>query len=559
MAFWAFLAVAGVLTTGTQPEARVTYNRDIAPILYAHCISCHRPGEAGPFSLLTYEDARKHARQIAAVTRSRYMPPWLPEHGYGDFAGEQRLTNAQIKTIGDWVAAGTPQGSGAAPTPPHYTEGWQLGTPDLIITAPKPYTVPADGQDTFWNFVLSPSIRATRWVKAIEIRPGNRRLVHHANLLVDRTRSCRLRERTPGAGFPGMDLTIEADTFDPDSHFLFWKPGSAPQVEPDGMAWRLDPGNDLVLNVHLQPSGKPEQVQPSVGLYFTDKAETKFPMLIQLEHDGALHIPAGDAHFVVSDRFTLPLDADVLAVYPHAHYLGKVLEGYATLPGGSRKWLIRIPNWNLNWQAVYRYRNPVFLPKGTVISMRYEYDNAAANPRNPFHPPRLVLGGNQSTDEMGHLWLQLLPRGGKDERMVLQEALMKHRLANYPGDFTACFNLGALRLRQQDTNGAIEWLKKAVDARPDQPVALNELGAALEIANRDEEAVGYFRRALAAQPGYTNARYNLANALADTGRLDEAIPQFEAVIAADPEDSKAREHLEIAKQMLAQKRGRKSQ
>ncbi|HXE14652.1 MAG TPA: tetratricopeptide repeat protein [Bryobacteraceae bacterium] len=558
MAFWALLVIAGALPTAAQ-SSTVTYNRDIAPILYAHCISCHRPGEAGPFSLLTYQDARKHARQIAAVTKSRYMPPWLPEHGYGDFAGEQRLTNAQIKAIGDWVAAGSPQGSGTAPAPPHYTEGWQLGTPDLVITAPKPYTVPADGKDTFWNFVLSPSITATRWVRAIEIRPGNRRLVHHANLLVDRTRSCRLRERTPGAGFPGMDLTIEADTFDPDSHFLFWKPGSAPQVEPDGMAWRLDPGNDLVLNVHLQPSGKPEQVQPSVGLYFTDKPQTKFPMLIQLEHDGALHIPAGDAHFVVSDSFTLPLDADVLAVYPHAHYLGNVLEGYATLPDGSRKWLIRIPNWNLNWQAVYRYRNPVFLPKGTVISMRYEYDNSAANPRNPFHPPRLVVGGNQSTDEMGHLWLQLLPRGGKDERMVLQEALMKHRLAKYPGDFTACFNLGALRLRHQDINGAIEWLKKAVEARPNQPVALNELGAALEIASRDEEAIAYFRRALMAQPGYTNARYNLANALADTGRLDEAIPQFEAVVAADPEDSKAREHLAIAKQMLAEKQGRKSQ
>jgi tetratricopeptide (TPR) repeat protein len=256
----------------------------------------------------------------------------------------------------------------------------------------------------------------------------------------------------------------------------------------------------------------------------------------------------------VSDKFTLPLDADVLAVYPHAHYLGKRLEGYATLPNGQRKWLIRIPNWDLNWQAVYRYRHPVFLPKGTVISMRYEYDNSAANPRNPFHPPRLVVGGNQSTDEMGHLWLQLLPRGGKDKRIILQEALMKHRLTNYPGDFTACFNLGALRLRQQDPSGAISWLTKAVAARPNQPVALNELGAALEIANRDEEAIVYFRRALARQPGYTNARYNLANALADTGRLEESIPEFEAVVAADPEDGKAREHLEIAKQMLAEQR-----
>jgi TPR repeat protein len=353
-----------------------------------------------------------------------------------------------------------------------------------------------------------------------------------------------------------MDLTIEADTFDPDSHFLFWKPGSVPQVEPDGLAWRLDPGNDLVLNVHLQPSGKAEEVQPSVGLYFTNHEQTKYPMLIQLEHDGALGIPPGDAHFHVADDFTLPIDAEALAVYPHAHYLGKVLEGYATLPDGERKWLIRIPNWDLNWQAVYRYRHPVLLPKGTVISMRYEYDNSEADPRNPFHPPRLVVGGNASTDEMGHLWLQLLPVGDKGQRMTLQEALMKHRLEKYPGDFSAFFNLGALKLHERDTEEAVGWLSKAVEAQPDQPVALNALGAAFETMDNDAQAVAYFRRALAAQPSYTNARYNLGNALADLGLLDEAIAEFRAVVAADPNDGQAREHLQIALRMRAQKPGR---
>ena len=170
-------------------------------------------------------------------------------------------------------------------------------------------------------------MRETRQVKAIEIRPGNARAVHHANLLIDRSQSLRYREKVRGEGFAGMDLAIASDTFDPDSHFLFWKPGATPWEEPAGMSWHLDPGNDLILNVHLRPTGKPELVQPSVGLYFTREPQTKYPMLLQLEHDGALDIPPGDRDFPVSDDFRLPLDVDLLAVYPHAHYLGKLLEG----------------------------------------------------------------------------------------------------------------------------------------------------------------------------------------------------------------------------------------
>ena len=221
----------------------------------------------------------------------------------------------------------------------------------------------------FWNFILTAIAQdVTLRAGGFEIRPvqsgaGDKLAVHHANLIVDRARSARRLEKEPGAGFPGMDLSTERTTFDFDSHFLFWKPGSTPWVEPDGLAWRLDPGNELVLNTHFQPTGKPEQAQPSVGLYFTDKPPDKFPMLIQLEHDGALDIPAGERDFVVTDHFRLPLDADVLAVYLHAHYLGRLLEGYATLPSGARVWLIRIPEWDPHAQAVYHYRAPVLLPK----------------------------------------------------------------------------------------------------------------------------------------------------------------------------------------------------
>jgi tetratricopeptide (TPR) repeat protein len=410
--------------------------------------------------------------------------------------------------------------------------------------------VRADGPDLFWNFVLTPEIRQSRFVKAIEIRPGNSHAVHHANMLVDRERSARRRQSALGEGFPGMDLTIETDTFDPDSHFLFWKPGGKPWVEPEGMAWRLDPENDLILNVHFKPTGKPELAEPSVGLYFTSQPQSKFPMLIQLEHDGMLDIPPGTADFAVSDDFRLPADVDVIAIYPHAHYLGHILEGFATLPDGSRKWLVRIPNWDLNWQAVYRYRVPVFLPKGTTISMRFHYDNSAGNPRNPHSPPRRVLAGDQSTDEMGHLWLQVLPRGG-DQRMLLQEALMRHRLEKYPADFSAYFNLGALFLSRKDVGSGISYLERALRIRPEDPVALNTLGAALEADGKTDQALEQFRRALLRQPDYTRPRFNLADTLAAKGRFNEAAVNFRQVLAVDPDDRVARDHLIAALGELA--------
>jgi Tfp pilus assembly protein PilF len=538
------LIAAVSLTVSVAPAApAATYYRDIAPILLQSCAPCHRPGQSGPFALLTYDDARRRASQIADVTRRRYMPPWLPEPGHGDFAGERRLTEAQIQTIAEWARSGTPEGSRSdAPPAPVFAKDWMLGPPDLVLHATTPLMLPADGPDVFWNFILSPSIPGIRYVKAVEIRPGSAR-AHHANVLVDRTRSARRQETAAGAGFPGMDLAIETDSFDPDSHFLFWKPGGAPRVEPDRMAWQLQPGADLVLNVHLQPGGKPEQVQPTIGLYFTDRPPTRLPMLIKLENDRALDIPAGVRDFSVADDFRLPVDVDVLAVYPHAHYLGSLLEAFATLPDGSRRWLIRIPQWDVNWQSVYSYRQPVFLPKDTVISMRYHYDNSAGNPRNPNVPPKRVIGGDQATDEMGHFWLQLLPRGDADLRPVVQEALLRHRLEKHPDDVSSHSNLGALLLGRNDLVDAILHLRNALILAPGQAQALNNYGAALQAEGRLAEAEEEFRGALRAQPDYPNARYNLANSLIAQGKLAEAVENLRMVLAAAPNDRAARSQL----------------
>jgi len=546
-----WLAALGAFLAATAfAQVPLTFAHDIAPIIYQNCAPCHRPGEAGPFPLLTYQDVKKHAPEIADVTTRRAMPPWAPEAGHGDFTDERRLSDAQIRSIADWVRQGASEGNPSeTPAPPKFTAGWQLGPPDLIVEARSAYTLPASGPDVYWNFIIPVTMDKMRYVRAVEIRPGDKRIVHHANLYVDRAHSARRQETAEGQGFSGMDVVIDRPLSEPDDgHFLFWKPGAAPYVEPEGFAWRLDPGNDLVLNAHLRPTGKPEQVRPSIGLYFTDQPQEKYPMLVKLEHDGALDIPPGDRDFLVFDDFTLPMDVDVLAVYPHAHYLGRLLEGYATLPTGERKWLIRIPDWDPNWQGAYHYKQSVFLPKGSVISMRYHYDNSAANPRNPNQPPRRVVSGNQATDEMGHLWLQVLPKPDAftvrgDRRMELQEALMRHRLEKYPDDFAAHFSIGALRLARLDPSEALPMIQTAVQIRPDDPEARNLLGSAFVAVGRNTEAMEQFRAAVRLRSDYGTARYNLARALARAGKYDEAIENFQQLIRQFPRDAQVRDEL----------------
>jgi Flp pilus assembly protein TadD len=524
----------------------VTFSKDIAPIIFQYCAPCHRPGEAGPFSLLTYQDARKHADQIAIVTGKRYMPPWPPAPGYGDFAGAKRLTDEQIDLLVRWAKNGTPEGDPSALPPAlHFVEGWQLGQPDLVLHMRQPFHMPASGEDVFRNFVIPVDLKETKWIRAMELRPGSKRVVHHANLIVDRGRMLRQRDGEDGQpGFPGMDVITEVSSeFDPDSHFLFWKPGSPPQQEPQNMGWKLDPGSDLIVNLHLQPTGKPETVDVAVGLYFADRPATRFPMLLQLEHDGALDIPAGDAQFVVTDHLKLPIAVDLLAIYPHAHYLGKQIDAWAELPGGGKRALLKINDWDINWQATYTYRDPVSLPAGTTVAMRITYDNSASNPRNPSHPPQRVEGGNRSIDEMGHVWLQVLPKasGGDDPRLVLQQAVMERRIEKYPADFVAHFNLGAVLQTMGRFDQAIPYLNQALRIKPASATATNNLAVSLLMTDKVDQAIEGFRKSLALDPGYQNARYNLARALLAKGESDGALRELLVYLKVVPDDAQAQD------------------
>jgi Flp pilus assembly protein TadD/mono/diheme cytochrome c family protein len=543
---WLILAVGlwASEVAATAQNSAVTWSHQIAPLVYNNCTTCHHPGGAGPFSLLTYEDARRWGKQMAAVTASRYMPPWLPEHGYGDFADERRLSNEEIALIAKWVQTGMAEGEvSAAPPAPKYSATWQYGAPDLVLKVERPFTLPASGTDVFRNFVLPYPLKQTHYIRAMEIRPAVPQIVHHANILIDRTASFRRAHLEQWKeGVPGMELEVDTgNDFDPDSNFLFWKPDTPVLVEPEGMPWRLDPGNDLILNMHLKPSGKPETASAEIGLYFTDKPPSKQPMLLQLEHDAALDIPAGDRDFVVEDALRLAVDVEVLGIYPHAHYLGKRMEVWATLPDQKKKWLILIPGWDIDRQSVYRYRTPVFLPKGSVVHMRYTYDNSSANEHNPHSPPVRVKAGNRSEDEMAHLWLQVLPvnvaPGSPDPRLLLQEAWMRNWLNKDPGDIIPLYNLASALAAQGKYQDALVVYRHALALHPGDERTLNELGATLENSGDWQQAQKVFLQDIADHPGTCNARFNLARSDLKHDQASAAEQQFRTMLAECPADA----------------------
>lgn len=538
---------AAATPAGVPAFDTVTWAKDLAPVLYKNCTTCHHPGGAGPFSLLTYADARRWARQVSVVTKSRFMPPWLPEPGHGDFADVRRLSDHDVDLFERWVKSGMPQGNPAqAPAPPSYDAMWQLGKPDLILKVAKPYLLNAGGADAFRNFILPYPLVRTHYIRAIEIIPGTPKIVHHANIIIDRTASLRVQHPSDWQdGVAGMELLVDSgNRFDPDSHFLFWKPDTPALVEPPGMPWRLDPGNDLILNMHLKPSGKPETLDAQVGLYFTDQPPTRQPMLLQLDRDDALDIPPGDAQFVVEDSLTLPVDVMVLGVYPHAHYLGRDLEGWATLPGGQKRWLVWIRNWDIDRQSVYRYKDPIFLPRGSVLHMHYTYDNSAANVHNPNSPPIRVRAGNRSVDEMSHLWLQVLPvhvaPNSPDARLLLEEAWMRNRLRKDPHDRVGLYNLAAALAGQHRYSQAAEMYEQEIQLAPGDGRALTALGATLEGAGHWQQAQEKYRRALGSTAGDSSscdARFDLANLELRHEELQNAEEDFRTELSSCTEDA----------------------
>jgi tetratricopeptide (TPR) repeat protein len=541
------VASGAVITRATgqeDPAGRaIAFTRDIAPLLFDRCVTCHHPDGDAPFSLLTYEEARSRASVIAAVTRSRFMPPWKSEPGYGEFIGHRHLTDQEIDCIQQWVAAGAPKGDPRdLPPAPSWRANWQLGTPDLVVTFPEPFAVRAEGPDFSRTFVVSLPVEVTRYARGLEFRPGNARVVHHANIRIDRTPASRqLDEADPAPGYFGLLLPSAAF---PDGHFLGWTPGQHAPLLPKELAWRVTPATDLVVEIHFVPSGKPEVVQPRVGLYFSSDPPTRTPAMLRLGRQD-LEIPAGKKDYVSTDSFVLPVDVDVLALQPHAHYRARVVRGTATRPDGTTTPLIYIKDWDYRWQHVYRYVKPVPLPKGTTLSMKYVFDNSADNPRNPHQPPQLVRWGQQSTDEMGDLWIQMLTRSEEDLQTLNRVLRVKHMteeavgyetmIRGDPSSVSLHNDVALLYAELGETEKAVAHFETALRLDPDSPPAHFNLGTALSSMGKVAEAIQHYQHALRLRPEYGAAHNNLAQAWLAEGNLERAEHHFREAARVDPD------------------------
>ncbi|MDB6030327.1 MAG: hypothetical protein JWM16_665 [Verrucomicrobiales bacterium] len=536
-----------------RPHGSITFNKDIAPITLEHCAGCHRPGQSGPFNLITYADVKKRARQVAEVTGLRVMPPWLPEDGHEEFLDSRRLTPQQIGLLNQWASEGAPEGSSSdLPPRPKWTDGWQLGPPDLVVTMPEAYTLSKEGKDVYRNFIIPLPTKEKRYVRAFEFRPSSK-AVHHAFIRLDGSRKCRqLDEQDPGLGFGGMEIPPTEET--PAGHFLSWQPGRGASHSPQGLEWSLPAGADIVLLMHMQPRGKPERIQPSIGFYFTDVPPTNEPVKIGLASYN-IDIPVGATNYLVEESFTLPVDTDVLALLPHTHYLGKRLESFATFPDGTKRTLLVIPEWDFNWQSDFRFANPVFLPKGTILGMRYTFDNSEGNFRNPTQPPARVRYGLQTTNEMAEIYFQMLPHKSGDQRelwnvanrQVLRNAmeLSKSQLRENPADTFAMVQLGKFLLMQNNLNGAEPFFRRAIALQPSYSDAHYCMGSLLFERHIFPQAEAEFLEAARIAPEDYKARNNAGLCCLHQQKWDEATGHFLEVLRLNPGDKIAQGNLDL--------------
>lgn len=408
-------------------EPTLTWSRAVAPILFRNCVECHRPAGTAPFSLLSYADAAKRAKFIARVVGDRVMPPWLPGGPANVFQHERRLTRDEISVLQAWAAGGAPAGDeGAAPAPPNPpADGWRLGPPDVVVRMPHVFTVPAGPGDVYRAFVIPlnadaipAAIKARAripqseilGVEAVEIHPGNRRVLHHAHVWVDTTGEARRREAAAeGTGYEAFGNP----GFAPSGYLGGHVPGTTPQRLPDGIAETYRLGGDLVLQVHYSPSGKPETDQTEIGIYFSREPVKRTVEWLRLGSFN-LEIPAGATAHTIVDELEIPADCFVLSVSPHMHLLGREVSASVTFPDGKTQELLAIPRWDFAWQDRYSYREPLFLPRGARVKVRWVFDNSAGNSRNPFSPPRAVHFGPNTSDEMCEFHLFVVPEAIAD-------------------------------------------------------------------------------------------------------------------------------------------------
>jgi hypothetical protein len=399
-------------------DAKVTYTRDIAPIINANCVTCHRNGQIAPFPLTSYTDVSKRAKLIADVTDSRYMPPWKPAEDFGHFAGEHRLSDREIALLKAWHEAGAPEGDASnLPPQPTFPSGYALGKPDMIATMAEPFTVPADGRDIYRAFVVPLNIPNDCYVAGIEFKPGAPTVVHHCILYLDTTGTARkLDAEDPAPGYKSFG----GPGFTPTGSLGGWAPGAAPALLPDGVGRVLRKGSDLVFQMHYHPDGREHQDQSSVAIYLQKKPVTKVFSSFMLA-TRQIDIPAGEANYARDISVTLPCDVTVIGVVPHMHLIGREMKVEATTPDKKQIPLIWIKDWDFKWQGQYQLASPLTLTKGTTLTLHARYDNSTDNPDNPNNPPARVTHGEQTTDEMCICFVDFLANSQQEAAQIRRQ------------------------------------------------------------------------------------------------------------------------------------------
>jgi mono/diheme cytochrome c family protein len=377
---------------------QVTFSEHIAPLVFNNCYECHREGQGAPFTLSNYREVKKRGRMMSRVMQRGYMPPWHPEEGHGEFNDSRRLSNAQLDLFAKWVAQDMPEGDPSLTPPlPEYPGGWRLGKPDHVGVMMGEFDVYADGRDIYRNFAVPLDFPEDKWVTGIEVRSSNLAVTHHVLFFIDQDKVGRkMHGRDGQPGFRNMATR--------GGSLGGWAVGATPRMLPDGLAMKLPAGADLVLASHFHPIGKPAKVELSVAFYFADAPPTRDLVSFQIPRNygrfSALNdgIPAGAKNFKISGKHTLQADVELIQIAGHAHYLGKDVKATATLPDGTVQNLFYIAEWDFNWQGSYQYKQPVKLPKGTVLYGELNYDNSADNPFNQFDPPQVVKWGLPAED-----------------------------------------------------------------------------------------------------------------------------------------------------------------
>ena len=523
-----------------------TFTRDIAPIVYENCTTCHRPNGAGPFPLISYEDVANRARQIAQVTSSRYMPPWQPTIGYSDFLGERSLTQSEITTLREWMEARTPRGkSEDLPSPPTFADQWQLGPPDLIVKMETPYILPAEGYDQFRNFVIPIPVDSIQYIEAVDFHSTNSQVIHHAVFMFDRSEKARKHDmQDTEIGFDGM---VFGEAQGPDGHFLGWTPGKQAIRTPQ-FAWQLKPRTDLVAQLHMLPSGRPETIEIEVGFYFAKNAPIITPTLLRLGRKD-IDIIAGNNNYSIRDTFHVPVDIKVASIYPHAHYLATKMHVYAKTITEEKIWLLHIDPWDFNWQDDYRYKKAITLKAGTKIVMEYTYDNSSDNPYNLNNPPKQVFYGLQSQDEMGELTLQVVTKNESDRLKLKKhyaQKWIKQEISGYqmlakanPNNSEYQHTLAMLYMQTGEIDKANTHFSNSINANPDYSEARVNFSIFLMRIGNSTEAKKQLMLALKNNPDYADAHFNLALILHNSGDKVESMHHFKEAALLRPDMEQA--------------------